>query len=66
MGTQSAFFSPLKYSYVYRNSPSELLRGNAYISAGTYVAILGGMILGILLIKLPGGNIWTGIFLLFI
>ena len=63
-GIQSAFFSPLKYSYIYRNDPEKLLKGNSYICAGTYVAILAGMIAGILLIKVPYGNILTGLCLL--
>lgn len=61
MGTQSAFYSPLKYSYVPRNTPDDLVRGNAYVSAWTYIAILGGMIAGIYLIKIEdAGAVLTG------
>lgn len=61
MGTQSAFYSPLKYAYVPRNTPEDLVRGNAYVSAWTYIAILGGMIAGIYLIKVEDiGPVLTG------
>lgn len=61
MGTQSAFFSPLKYSYIQRNTPRDLVRGNAYMNAATYVAILAGMMGGIYLITLPGNApLYTG------
>ncbi len=63
MGTQSAFFSPVKYSYVPRNLPEDLIRGNAYVSAGTYLAILAGSLLGNRVIVLPDGAVWTGILL---
>ena len=60
MGTQSAFFSPLKYAYVPRNLPDDLVRGNAYVSAGTYLAILSGTIGGNLMITLENGAVLTG------
>lgn len=64
MGTQSAFFSPLKYSYMPRNlEKGELLRGNAYVNAGTYAAILIGTLVGNTLIDLPSGRLITGIML---
>ena len=63
MGTQSAFFSPLKYAYIRRNTPEELVRGNAYVSAGTYLAILGGMMLGIASIQGSHGTLLTGLIL---
>ena len=64
MGTQSAFFSPLKYSYMPRNlEKGELLRGNAYVNAGTYAAILIGTLVGNTLIELPNGRLLTGIML---
>jgi len=56
MGTQSAFFSPLKYAYIPRNLPPEmLLRGNGYVNAGTSVAVMLGAVLGNELISLPHG-----------
>ncbi len=60
MGTQSAFYSPVKYAYIPRNMPDDLVRGNACVSAGTYLAILFGTILGNELITLPYGAYITG------
>lgn len=60
MGTQSAFYSPVKYAYIPRNMPEELVRGNALVSAGTYLAILFGTILGNELITLNHGVFITG------
>lgn len=60
MGTQSAFYSPVKYAYIPRNMPEDLVRGNACVSAGTYLAILFGTILGNEVITLPFGTYVTG------
>lgn len=61
MGTQSAFYSPLKYAYVPRNTPDDLVRGNAYVGAWTYIAILSGMVVGIYLIRVEdAGPALTG------
>ena len=50
MGTQSAFFGPVKYALLPQQlNPEELIEGNAYIEATTYIAILGGLITGTLL-----------------
>ncbi len=65
MGTQSAFYSPVKYAYVPRMLPDELVRGNAYVSAGTYLAILLGTVCGNLLIIQRNGSIWVGGLLVF-
>lgn len=47
MGSQSAFFGPAKYSIMGDHlSKAELMGGNAYIEAGTFLAILLGSILG--------------------
>jgi len=47
MGTQSAFFGPVKYSLLPEHlKQDELSLGNAYIEATTYMAILLGLILG--------------------
>ena len=47
MGTQSSFFGPLKYSIIPSLVKREkLVLGNAYVSGGTFVAILIGTILG--------------------
>ncbi len=56
MGTQSTFFGPLKYSIIPEHlEEGELIAGNALVSAGTYLAILIGTIVGGLLILQPGG-----------
>lgn len=50
MGAQSAFFGPIKYSLLPQLlTPEELVSGNAYVEATTYMAILLGLILGTLL-----------------
>jgi len=50
MGTQSAFFGPVKYSILPQHlRPSELVAGNAWVELGTFVAITGGTVLGGLL-----------------
>lgn len=50
MGTQSAFFGPVKYALLPQHLKSdELALGNAYVEATTYFAILLGLTLGTLL-----------------
>lgn len=50
MGTQSAFFGPVKYALLPQQlKAEELITGNAYVEATTYLAILFGLILGTLL-----------------
>jgi len=47
LGAQSAFFGPIKYSILPQHvAPDEVLDANAYVEAGTFVAILLGTILG--------------------
>ena len=47
MGTQSALFGPVKYSYLPQHlAQNELTSGNGLIETGTFMAILLGMILG--------------------
>jgi len=51
MGTHSAFFGPAKYSLLPAIlSPETLLKGNGYIEAGTFLAIMGGTLAGALMI----------------
>lgn len=46
MGTQSAFFGPVKYALLPQVlKPNELLTGNAFVEIGTFLAILIGTIL---------------------
>lgn len=65
LGTQAAFFGPLKYGLLpYHLHEEELVGGNAIFEAATYVAILGGTILGGLLIMQPNGALLTSAVLL--
>jgi acyl-[acyl-carrier-protein]-phospholipid O-acyltransferase/long-chain-fatty-acid--[acyl-carrier-protein] ligase len=51
MGTQSAFFGPLKYSILpVHLKESQLIGANSLIEAGTFLAILAGTIAGGLLV----------------
>ena len=57
MGTQSAFFGPLKYSYLPEYlEPHELVEGNGLVSMATFIAILFGTLLGGELIKIEGSG----------
>ncbi len=61
MGTQSAFFGPVKYAILPQHLSEEaLVGGNALVEAGTFVAILAGTILGALLVPLPWGTALVG------
>ncbi|MCL1039589.1 MFS transporter [Shewanella submarina] len=43
MGTQSAYFGPVKYALLPQSlAPDELVQGNAWVEVGTFMAILGG------------------------
>jgi len=47
MGAHSTFFAPAKYGYLpERLAANELVGGNALLEMGTFIAILGGTILG--------------------
>ena len=47
MGCQSTLFGPVKYAYLPQQlATSELIGGNALVEAGTYVAIVLGLIFG--------------------
>lgn len=47
LGSQSAFFGPIKYSILPQHvKPNEILSANAYVEAGTFIAILLGQVLG--------------------
>lgn len=57
MGTQSAFFGPLKYGILPQHlAPRELTGGNALIQMATYIAILGGASIGGVLAAASGEN----------
>lgn len=56
MGVHSTFFGPIKFALLPQHLRNdELLLGNAYIEAGTFLAILFGTILGGILILAPQG-----------
>jgi len=47
MGCQSTLFGPVKYAYLPQQLvPEELIGGNALVEAGTFVAIIAGLIIG--------------------
>jgi acyl-[acyl-carrier-protein]-phospholipid O-acyltransferase/long-chain-fatty-acid--[acyl-carrier-protein] ligase len=62
-GTHSAFFGPVKYAILPQHlKEDELIAGNGYIDAGTFLAILGGTILsGILILSNQGALITAGV-----
>jgi len=61
MGAQSTFFGPAKYSLLPQHlTASELLKGNSYLEAGSYLAILTGTLFGSVIIMLPCGELLTG------
>ncbi len=60
MGTQSAFFGPLKYGILPQLlANNELVAGNGLIQMATFVAILVGMILGGKLAAIPTLGAWV-------
>jgi len=58
MGVHSTFFGPIKYAILPQHlEPNEVLGGTGLVEAGTYIAILGGTILGgILVLQRPDGS----------
>ncbi len=55
MGTQSTFFGPLKLSILPQHlREDELVAGNGLIEAGTFLAILAGTMIGVMLAEMPG------------
>ncbi len=60
MGTQSAFFGPIKYAILPQHlRESELVGGNGMVEMGTFAAILLGTLFGGVLIAIPGsGRYW--------
>ncbi|CAN8141130.1 Major facilitator superfamily (MFS) profile domain-containing protein [uncultured Thiomicrorhabdus sp.] len=62
MGTQSAFFGPIKYSFLPEILPEkQLVQGNALFSGSTFVAILLGTIFGGIGVMLDNGTYWMGL-----
>jgi len=66
MGTQSAFFGPIKYSILPDHlEEGELIGANALVEAGTFLAILLGTILGGVLILKAGGVLIVSVVTIF-
>ncbi|WP_240223163.1 MFS transporter [Rheinheimera hassiensis] len=62
MGSQSAFFGPVKYAILPQLlSEKELLAGNAWVEMGTFVAILLGTITGGLLVGFADAPLWVAL-----
>lgn len=67
IGTQAAFFSPVKYSILPSLlKPDEMIAGNGINEAGTYISILLGTMLGGLLILQPNGALLVGVPMVFL
>lgn len=59
MGVHSTFFGPLKFSILPQHlKENELVAGNGFVSAGTYIAILTGTLCGGLFILKDLGRIY--------
>ena len=58
MGVHSTFFGPIKYAILPQHlERDEVLGGTGLVEAGTYIAILGGTILGgLLVLQRPDGS----------
>ena len=57
MGCQSTLFGPVKYAYLPQQLRSdELVGGNALVEAGTYVAIILGLIIGGMTVAIDPSN----------
>ncbi len=67
MGTQSAFFGPLKYSVLPELLEDKvLMKGNALFSSSTFIAILLGSILGGIGVLIDGGTELIAVFVLLV
>ncbi|HEY0913463.1 MAG TPA: MFS transporter [Solimonas sp.] len=59
LGFQAALFGPVKYAILPQHlREEELVGGNAWVEAGTFLAILLGTVLGGWLVAQPGGTHW--------
>ncbi|MBL4804065.1 MAG: MFS transporter [Alphaproteobacteria bacterium] len=67
LGAQSAFFSPCKFAILPQHlKRDELVSGNAWVSSGTYMAILAGTIIGALIAPLEHGKMIASVIIVFI
>lgn len=55
LSVQSAFFAPLKYSIIPYHLPNRILDANALMNTGTFIAIIGGTLLGTYLVTIQSG-----------
>lgn len=61
MGTQSAFFSPAKYSLLPQHlRKEELIGGNAHVEMGTFIAIVLGLLAANFLTAMPNREVMIG------
>jgi acyl-[acyl-carrier-protein]-phospholipid O-acyltransferase / long-chain-fatty-acid--[acyl-carrier-protein] ligase len=66
-GTHSTFFGPVKYAILPQHlAENELLEGNAYVDASTFLAILIGTIAGAKMVLISGGLTFVTVMLLLI
>jgi len=62
LGFQAALFGPVKYAILPQHlREEELVGGNAWVEAGTFLAILLGTVLGGWLVAQPGGTHWVAV-----
>ena len=62
MGTQSAFFGPIKYAILPKSlDKEEIVGGNALIEMGTFIAILVGTIYGGIIVGFDNNVLWISI-----
>ena len=60
MGSQSAFFGPVKYGYLPQHlHETELVGGNGLVEMGTFLAILAGMLIGGYLFAADPSGFWV-------
>lgn len=65
LGAQSAMFGPNKYAVLPQLMQGrDLVRANAHIAVGTFVAILSGTIIGALLLQTNQSWVWIGLTML--
>ncbi len=65
LGTQSAFFGPVKYALLPQAlGPHELVGGNGLVETGTFVAILAGTLVAGVLVSTAGGAMWVTVVIL--
>ena len=64
MGSQSALFGPVKYAILPQHlDEAELIGGNAWVEAATFLSILIGTLVGGWLIAQQGGGTWVALVL---